>query len=146
LLIRNYLPADAVAVLVIAQRSPQAAQWSAAAYNQALAAGQLVLLAEENRHICGFAAARIIDREAEILNIAVDPLQRRTGVGSALVAAILEEAIRAEVQRVFLEVRALNQTAIAFYERHGFTISGERKQYYRAPAENAVLMQNLIGP
>jgi ribosomal-protein-alanine N-acetyltransferase len=143
-LIRNYLPTDAVAVLVITQRSPQAAQWSADGYDQTLAAGQLVLLAEENRHICGFAAARIIDREAEILNIAVDPLQRRTGVGSALVAAILEEAMRAEVQRVFLEVRASNQAAVAFYERHGFSKIGERKDYYRDPAESAVLMSKAI--
>jgi ribosomal-protein-alanine N-acetyltransferase len=130
--------------LVITQRSPQAAQWTAAGYEQALDAGQLVLLAEEDRHICGFAAARIIDREAEILNIAVEPLQRRTGVGSALVAAMLEAAVRAEVKQVFLEVRASNQAAIGFYQRHGFAISGDRRQYYRNPIEGAVLMTKKI--
>ena len=39
-----------------------------------------------------------------------------------------------------LEVRASNSAAIALYQKHGFERVGERKNYYEAPKEDAILM------
>jgi ribosomal-protein-alanine N-acetyltransferase len=143
-LIRPYSPTDAVAVMVISKRSPEAAQWTAAGYEQALIAGQTVLVAEAERQVCGFVVARIIDREAEILNLAVEPLERKRGVGSRLLMAVVAEAERHWVERVFLEVRESNRAAIAFYGRYGFLKTGERKKCYKDPLENAVVMEKII--
>ncbi len=143
-MIRPYDPKDAVAVMVITKRSPEAAQWDANAYANPAAVGQTVLVAEVDRQVCGFLVVRLIDAEAEILNLAVEPLEREKGIGSLLLAAIVEESQRRQVERIFLEVRESNHAAIAFYQAHGFWKTGERKKYYRNPSENAVLMEKSL--
>jgi [ribosomal protein S18]-alanine N-acetyltransferase len=130
--------------MVITKRSPEAAQWDANAYANPAAVGQTVLVAEVDRQVCGFLVVRLIDAEAEILNLAVEPLEREKGIGSLLLAAIVEESQRRQVERIFLEVRESNHAAIAFYQAHGFWKTGERKKYYRNPPENAVLMEKSL--
>jgi ribosomal-protein-alanine N-acetyltransferase len=81
-----------------------------------------------------------------LLNIAIAPaFQRR-----ALALNTLKELIRDYQQRqmrfLYLEVRASNVAAQALYQRLGFVISGERKNYYlvgsgtNAGRESAILM------
>lgn len=143
-MIRPYDPKDAVAVMVITKRSPEAAQWAAEAYANASAAGQTVLVAEVQRQVCGFVVMRLIDGETEILNLAVEPLEREKGIGSLLLTAVVEESERRKIERIFLEVRKSNHAAIAFYLAHGFWKIGERNKYYRNPPDNAVLMEKSL--
>jgi [ribosomal protein S18]-alanine N-acetyltransferase len=143
-LIRPYDPKDAVAVMVITKRSPEAAQWNAEAYANAAAAGQTVIVAEFERQVRGFAVVRIIEGETEILNLAVEPLDREKGIGSLLLASVIEESQQRNVEKIFLEVRESNHAAIAFYQAHGFWKTGQRKKYYRNPSENAVLMEKSL--
>ena len=44
------------------------------------------------------------------------------------------------MRAVHLEVRQSNIPAVALYERFGFSVDGIRKNYYKNPTENAVLM------
>ncbi len=53
----------------------------------------------------------------------VKPGQQRTGIGSTLFARLL--ALSPEKNSIELEVEPDNKPAIAFYERHGFKITGE---------------------
>jgi ribosomal protein S18 acetylase RimI-like enzyme len=53
----------------------------------------------------------------------VRPEQRGQGIGAALMSALIEAA-RGEVEQLTLSVMAENTTAIALYERFGFTIYG----------------------
>jgi [ribosomal protein S18]-alanine N-acetyltransferase len=145
-LIRPYDPKDAVAVMVITKRSPEAAQWDADAYANAAAAGQAVLVAEVERQVCGFVVLRTIERETEILNLAVEPLEREKGIGSLLLAVVVQHSQLQQVEKIFLEVRESNHAAIAFYQSHGFWKTGERKKYYRHPDESAVLMEKSLPP
>ena len=39
-----------------------------------------------------------------------------------------------------LEVRKSNAAAIAVYQKNGFQIAGMRKDYYRKPMEDALIM------
>ena len=65
---------------------------------------------------------------------------RRKGVGKQLLLKLLEEA-RAKKFTVFtLEVRVSNKPAIALYEQLGFVKEGIRKDFYRKPREEAVIM------
>jgi ribosomal-protein-alanine N-acetyltransferase len=81
----------------------------------------------------GFALSRLAADEAEILTIAVDPSERRRGVGRELLAEHLQRATLAGARVMFLEVDADNAAAIALYHRFGFAQVGAREGYYRRP-------------
>jgi ribosomal-protein-alanine N-acetyltransferase len=42
---------------------------------------------------------------------------------------------------VYLEVRESNAPARALYAAHGFQEAGRRKEYYRRPVEDAVVLR-----
>ena len=143
--VRRYQPGDGEAVSEICRQSPQAAQWSKESYDQAHSCGQIILTAELNGQVCGFLVARIIGDEAEILNMAVDKLHRRHGIGSGLLTAAISAAQVQNAQNIYLEVRESNSAAISFYGQHGFEKASERRGYYSRPTENAVVMKKLTG-
>lgn len=65
--------------------------------------------------------------------IAVDAEERGTGVGGALIAAMLDWAAASPlIEKVALGVWAENVGAIRMYERHGFREEGRRLGYFRA--------------
>lgn len=98
-------------------------------------------VAEEDDGIAGFLVARTLGREAEILNIAVRPDARRRGVGSNLLVEAVVWSTDLRAERVLLEVRESNTSAIGFYERQGFRVAGRRRGYYATPAEDALLLE-----
>lgn len=141
--IRSYQVGDGGAISEICRESPQAAQWMEESYEQAHSSGHVVLVAELAGGIGGFVVARNVEDEAEILNTGVALTHRRTGIGSALLAAATSELEKDGVNRIYLEVRESNSAAIAFYRKHGFEKTGERRKYYSGPTENAVVMKKL---
>jgi ribosomal-protein-alanine N-acetyltransferase len=141
--VRRYQLGDGEAVSEICRQSPLAAQWSKEAYDQAHSSRQIVLTAELNGQVCGFLVARIIGDEAEILNMAVDKLHRRDGIGTALLSAAISAAQAQNAKNIYLEVRESNSAAICFYRQHGFEKASERRGYYSSPTENAVVMKKL---
>ncbi len=90
--------------------------------------------------LVGFGGYCAAADQADILDVAVDPAFRRRGIARALMETVLDEAGKAGVETVFLEVRASNAPAIALYTSLGFTPCGKRKNYYTAPREDALLM------
>lgn len=85
-----------------------------------------------NKKIIAYVIVRYVLDEAEILNITVDKQFRRQGYGQALLEAILKMAQQRSIQKVYLEVRATNFSALNLYEKLGFKKIGERKDYYPA--------------
>lgn len=73
-----------------------------------------------------------------LMNVAVDPPLRRRGIGSSLLATMLERA--GPNESYTLEVRPSNVEAIALYERFGFRVAGTRRRYYQDTGEDAVVM------
>jgi len=131
---RPVRPADIPAIKTIQEGSPEAAQWAPAAWMLTQC-----FVAEVDGLVRGFIAARrLVEGEGEILTIAVDPSARRLGVGSALIQAAREQV----GPKLFLEVRASNQGAIAFYQRSGFRPVGSRDSYYSEPVEAAIVMES----
>ena len=92
--------------------------------------GVWLTLARVDGQIAGFALARAILDEAELLLLATSPDHRRRGIGAALLRSIVSEARGRGVAKMHLEVRAGNG-AIELYRSHGFTKVGERRDYYR---------------
>ena len=92
----------------------------------------------------GFLAARAVADEAEILNIAVEPSRRRRGAGRTLLEAAVTEAVKRGARRLYLEVRASNESAQAFYVACGFAEVGRRPNYYQDPPEDAALLARAL--
>lgn len=76
----------------------------------------------------------------EILNIAVRPELRRTGIGRRLLGLVLDICVKMGVVEGHLEVREGNMAARRLYESFGFEVCGTRKGYYPDNGEDAVLM------
>lgn len=98
------------------------------------------LLAVEGERLLGYVGMMHVLDEGYISNVAVLPETRRQGIGDRLIGALLTRADSLSLRFVTLEVRAGNAPAIALYEKHGFQKVGVRKNYYKAPREDAVLM------
>ena len=92
----------------------------------------------------GFAIMRYGDEEAHISLFAVRASQRRTGLGSALLAWLEATAQVAGIRTIKLEARAGNAAAKSFYRRHGFTETGLSPGYYE-DVEDAVRMVKRWG-
>lgn len=115
--------------------------WSRAMLADELSNDQtLYLVAVCEGRIAGYAGAWIVLDEGHITNVAVDPDFRRTGIGRALLAALLEGLSGAGAMAATLEVRRGNAAAIALYEAFGFTVEGVRKGYYIDNGEDALVM------
>jgi ribosomal-protein-alanine N-acetyltransferase len=78
----------------------------------------------------GFALARTVADEAELLLLAIRPPARRRGVGTALLRSIVADARERGADKMHLEVRANNE-AVRLYRGEGFEKIGERRDYYR---------------
>lgn len=79
------------------------------------------------------------EQTGHIMNIAVDPVHRGKGVGSALLRAAMDHLRRMDASCAELEVRTDNASAIRLYERYGFQISQRLPRYYQN-GDDAYLM------
>lgn len=98
------------------------------------------LVAEEDDTILGYAFLMVAYDQLELLKIAVRPELRKRGVGACLMESMFSYAKENEMTAILLEVRSKNEAAISLYERFGFTRCGIRKDYYKNPSDNAVMM------
>ena len=81
-----------------------------------------------------------IGDEAELCRIGVNPMQRKKGIGSAVLKEYISYLVKNNCKRLFLEVRKSNLGAIELYKSVGFKTDGIRKDYYHSPTEDAYLM------
>lgn len=143
LVIRAMMRNDVDAVKALEMATAEAPHWTWAVYEEFLSeenAGKRLFVAEVAGKLAGFVAARIVVDTCELESIVVDSLVRRSGVGRALLAALMEWAREHQTARLELEVRRRNHSAIAFYEHIGFTSDGTRPGYYQGPQDDALLM------
>jgi ribosomal-protein-alanine N-acetyltransferase len=81
--------------------------------------------------LLALACGWLVVDELHITVVAVDPVQRRQGLGQRVLKALLEQAREAGARHATLEVAAGNTAALALYERLGFATAGIRRAYYR---------------
>ncbi len=93
-------------------------------------------------HVVGFVCIRSMLDITHVMDLAVLPAMRKRGIGCVLLKEALKELRkqRPETAQVTLEVRESNMAAIRVYEKSGFKKAGSRKQYFRKPDEDAVIM------
>ena len=99
------------------------------------------LTAVEGEQVVGYIGSQTVMDESDMMNVAVHPDFRRKGIAEALVNALVE-ALKSKGSRCLtLEVRASNVPAITLYEKLGFSEIGRRKNYYRNPREDALILR-----
>ena len=118
--------------------------WSEASFRESLAAAWSFGLVAEGDEIVGYLIAREAAGTGEILNLAVDPPYRRGGVARALLDAGLAVLRQRAVEEVFLEVRISNEAAQALYRGAEFRAVGRRRNYYRNPVEDALVLRRQL--
>lgn len=91
----------------------------------------------------GMILARVVADEAEILTLAVEPGQRRRGIGAALLGAAMRRSADLGAARMFLEVAVTNAAARRLYASLGFTEAGRRRHYY-ADGTDALILRSTL--
>lgn len=115
--------------------------WSKKSFEENLNRSDAVyVVARDGDKVLGYCGAYVILNEADINQVAVDPLHRKKGVGGKMLAALLDKLGKAGADAVTLEVRKSNEAAIALYESMGFVTEGIRKNFYEKPVEDALIM------
>ena len=117
------------------------APWTAEGLSSELANPQAEFYVLEHEGVlAAYMGMHIVLDECYIANVAVLPAHRKKGLGLRLVENALAVAAERNCSFITLEVRVSNAPAISLYEKCGFEKLGERKNFYSAPTENALIM------
>jgi [ribosomal protein S18]-alanine N-acetyltransferase len=141
-----------VDVLLALERASAHHPWTAphfvAAMDPSLGTETLVVRAlapgTRTTRVVAFCAIRLVVDEVHVENLAVDPGLRRQGIGSRLLDVALGAAARKGAGTALLEVRESNTAARSLYARAGFRPLGVRREYYREPTEDALLLARTL--
>jgi ribosomal-protein-alanine N-acetyltransferase len=98
----------------------------------------ICLAATDGDELLGYLVCSRYDQVWHLMNVAVAPERRRSGVARTLISRLVEEG--GGRLPFTLEVRVSNHPAIAMYERLGFRSAGVRPRYYQDNGEDALIM------
>jgi [ribosomal protein S18]-alanine N-acetyltransferase len=102
-----------------------------------------IIIASQKKDIVGYLLTlKIASNLHEIISIAVDSSHKREGVASLLLSEFLVS--KKVNSKIILEVANKNRVAIKLYKAFLFDIDGIRKDYYKNPPDDALLMSKII--
>ena len=138
--VRAAKPYDIGEVAEIAKR-PRAARWSREAYAAELQRPDSLFLVADDGAAIGYAVARLVESEAQLLDLAAaaDGL----GTGRALWAGLAAAARARGAAKLTLEVSSANSRALLFYKRAGAKVVGRRAKFYN-DGSDAILMDFIL--
>ncbi len=100
-------------------------------------------VATENGAVVGYYDLWIIADESHLLNIAIAPNRRRTGLGRVLLNDAIAVATARRCGKLFLEVRPSNKGAQRLYAAGGFVKIARRRRYYEDGEDALVMAKEL---
>ena len=99
------------------------------------------LVAIEDGKVIGYLGSQTVLGETDMMNIAVHPDYRKNGIASNLIGELISTLMEQGSHSLMLEVRESNEPAKSLYLKLGFDVVGVRKNYYRNPKENALILR-----
>jgi ribosomal-protein-alanine N-acetyltransferase len=117
--------------------------WGAGSFRWALErsdVARLYVMRSPSGELVGYCACWLLVDELHINSVAVAAAWQRRGLASTLLRAVARDAAAAGATSATLEVRESNQAARALYERLGFQVEAVRRDYYREPREDALIL------
>jgi ribosomal-protein-alanine N-acetyltransferase len=144
--IRSLRPEDVNAVVAI-ETDAFSAPWKNETFMGLIGRDtvELLVMTHEVDGVIGYAVLWCILDQGELANLAVAPTHRGEGLGALLLHRVVDAARHRGVEKLFLEVRASNEAALALYSGFGFVEVGQRKGYYESPKEDARVMLVSFG-
>lgn len=129
--------------VVTVERASFSDPWSRGSFHGLLGDHRVMFWVAEKQDgtISGYVVAWFVVDEGEIANLAVAPGDRGTHLGSALLDAVIAAARARRAASLYLEVRDSNRAARALYASRGFVEVGRRRNYYRKPVEDALVLR-----
>jgi ribosomal-protein-alanine N-acetyltransferase len=120
--------------------------WSERSFREALSQPAIYFVAARSDagDVLGYVVAWFVADEGQIANLAVAPAGWGKGIGRALLTSALREAASRDATEVYLEVRDSNYRARRLYGSCGFREVGRRRNYYRLPVEDAVVLRRTL--
>jgi ribosomal protein S18 acetylase RimI-like enzyme len=108
---------------------------------------------DENRRLLGTVYLRKEDHKMYLGMLTVSPFHQDKGIGKQLLHAATQFARFRGCNRIFMTVISVRKELIAWYERHGYRLTGERKPFHpdekfglpTRPLEFVVLEKRLMG-
>jgi ribosomal-protein-alanine N-acetyltransferase len=139
--IRAMSVADLPAVHAI-EHASFSTPWPDDAYRSEIETNRLAtyVVATLRDEVVAFAGIWLMVDEAHITTFAVDPANRRRGIGERLLLTLLDVALQRGAREATLEVRLSNVAARRLYEKFGFRPVGLRPRYYSDNGEDALIM------
>ena len=102
--------------------------------------GSMCFTAIDGGEVIAYVIGRLIAPEGEIYRVAVKPEKRQRGIGYRLLDYAVKTSKGHGLERLFLEVRSKNLPAVKLYTAYGFKQIGLRKNYYKNPTDDALIM------
>lgn len=99
------------------------------------------LVALDKDQVVGYVGSQTVLGETDMMNIAIHPDYRKQGIASALINALIETLKERGSHSLMLEVRSSNEPAKSLYFKIGFESVGIRRNYYRNPKEDALILR-----
>ena len=114
--------------------------WSENAILESYNSGTRFFTVCNNDNLLGYVGISTVLDEGYFTNIAVTASARRSGVASLLMHQLDVLARESKLSFISLEVRESNIAAQSLYNKFGYKNEGLRKNFYRNPNENAIIM------
>lgn len=136
-------PADDLSEVEALQRRAFTNAWGAEALHWELNntdVARLYLMRAADGTLVAYCACWIILDELHINSLAVDAPWRRRGLARRLLQDVFKDVTASGARSATLEVRQSNAAARRLYEGLGFSVEGVRRDYYRDPREDALVL------
>ena len=99
------------------------------------------LVALDGEKVIAYVGSQTVLGETDMMNIAVHPDYRKRGIATELIQELINALNERNSHSLMLEVRESNDPAKELYLKMGFELVGIRKNYYRNPKENALILR-----
>ena len=99
------------------------------------------LVALDDDKVIGYVGSQTVLGETDMMNIAIHPDHRKRGIATELIERLIQALKERDSHSLMLEVRASNEPAKSLYTKLGFELVGVRKNYYRNPKEDALILR-----
>ena len=122
---RSYFPEDRDQVISLWQRvlpDNQPHNEPSRVIDEKLSVDDMLFIAEDKEVVVGVAMAGYDGHRGWLYSVAVDPQQRRNGIGRGLVNLAIQTLNNVGCIKINLQVRATNVQVVEFYESLGFAI------------------------
>ena len=102
------------------------------------------MVAEEGDRVVGFMIYELHKSRLHLLNFAVAPAHRRTGIGAQMVSKLIGKLASHRRSKISLAVRERNLPAQLFFRALDFKAMRVLRNYYEDSGEDAFLMEYRV--